>query len=277
MAVVKAKKLTHSYDEHHTKYHSLQEINLTLSKGEYVVLLGCNGCGKSTLVKHFNVLLPVQSGELTVVGWDAKDGTNVWKIRRKCGMVFQNPDNQFVSSVVAEDIAFGLQNYDVPKAEIQTKIKEVLSLVGMSGYENKAPHLLSGGQKQRIAIAGVLALDPDIMIFDEATAMLDPEGRQDVLATIQRLHKEEKKTVIMITHYIEEAVFADRIVLMHRGRIIADGTPRAVLTDVDLLADAGIMPTIATRAYIDLLKCGVSLPLCPLTEDELVEQLCRLQ
>lgn len=277
MTVVEAKKLAHSYDEHHTKCRSLQGIDLTISKGEYVVLLGCNGCGKSTLVKHFNVLLPAQSGELTVVGWDAKDGANVWKIRRKCGMVFQNPDNQFVSSVVVEDIAFGLHNYDVAEEEIQAKIKEVLSLVGMSGYENKAPHLLSGGQKQRIAIAGVLALDPDIMIFDEATAMLDPEGRRDVLATIQRLHKEANKTVIMITHYIEEAVFADRILLMNKGRIIADGTPRAVLTDVDLLTDAGIMPTIAARAYMDLLKCGVSLPSCPLTEGELVEQLCRLQ
>ncbi|MGE4354589.1 MAG: ATP-binding cassette domain-containing protein, partial [Oscillospiraceae bacterium] len=203
MDIVEVKNLAHAYDDVTGEKRALNGITLTIRRGELVAVLGHNGCGKSTLARHINALLPVQSGELTVAGLNAKNAVNLWKTRRACGMVFQNPDNQFVSSVVEEDIAFGLENYDTPENEISEKVKRALSLVGMAGYEKKSPQMLSGGQKQRIAIAGVLAVDPDIIIFDEATSMLDPEGRQEGLATIRRLHDEAHNTFIMMSHFID--------------------------------------------------------------------------
>jgi energy-coupling factor transport system ATP-binding protein len=191
-------------------------------------------------------------------------------------MVFQDPNNQFVSSVVEEDIAFGLENYDTLADEIPEKVARALAIVGMAGSEKKSPHMLSGGQKQRIAIAGVLAIDPDIIIFDEATAMLDPEGRQEVLATIRRLHDEEHKTIIMISHYVEAAVFADRVVLFRNGKLLAEGAPREILTDPELMHSAGLTPPLAVRVYYDLKAAGVTLSTCPLTNEELVEALCPL-
>ena len=190
--------------------------SLNVAPGEFVAVLGHNVCGKSTLVKHFNALLPLQHGTLTVDGMDAADPANRWALRRKVGMVFQNPDNQFVSTIVGEDVAFGLENYGVPEAEIPARVAAALAAVDMVGYENRATHTLSGGQKQRVALAGVLALSPDILVFDEATAMLDPDGRQEVLRTIHRLHAQQHKTVVMITHYIEEAIDADRVYLSAR-------------------------------------------------------------
>lgn len=276
MEAITAKELSFSYEHEESQDRALEAIRLSISAGEFVALIGNNGSGKSTLAKHFNVLLPVQKGELTVAGLDAKLEENTWDIRRKCGMVFQNPDNQFVSSVVEEDIAFGLENFGVEQADIPGKVAAALALVHMPGFETCAPHMLSGGQKQRLAIAGVLAVEPDIIVFDEATAMLDPEGRRQVMETIGHLHKNEHKTVIMITHYIEEAAAADRVFLMGGGRLLAQGTPREILSDKALLDAAGLTSTFAVRMYWQLKAQGVVLPECPITNEELVEQLCRL-
>lgn len=276
MDAVKAADIIYSYDGQAAEHRALDKITLTVRRGEFVALLGHNGSGKTTFAKHINVLLPLQSGELTVAGLNAAEEANIWAIRKACGMVFQNPDNQFVSSVVEEDIAFGLENYDTPVDEIPQNVKKALSLVGMEGYEKMSPHMLSGGQKQRVAIAGVFAVDPDIIIFDEATAMLDPNGRREVLDTARRLHDCAQKTVIMISHYVEEAVYADRVVLMHDGKILAEGPPREMLTDTDLMRRTGLLPAMPVRAYYDLKDAGIILPECPLTEEELVESLCRL-
>jgi len=256
---------------------SLNGAQLHVAPGEFVAVLGHNGCGKSTLVKHFNALLPLQHGTLTVDGMDAADPANRWALRRKVGMVFQNPDNQFVSTIVGEDVAFGLENYGVPEDEIPARVAAALAAVYMAGYENRATHTLSGGQKQRVALAGVLALSPDILVFDEATAMLDPDGRQEVLRTIHRLHKEQHKTVVMITHYIEEAIGADRVYLIHNGKMIADGTAREMLTQPELLAAAGLTPPMPVQMYYDLKQAGIVLARCPLTLEELAEELCRSQ
>ena len=277
MGIIEACNLIHSYEYAGSENHSLDGISLTVDEGEFIALLGHNGCGKSTLAKHINALLNVQGGELTIAGLDARNEVNIWKIRRECGMVFQNPDNQFVSSVVAEDIAFGLENYGTPDREIQGKVKKALAAVGLPGFERKSPHMLSGGQKQRVAIAGVLAIDPDIIIFDEATAMLDPEGRQEVLSTIRRLHDEEHRTIIMISHYVEEAVFADRVILLQNGQVLAEGPPYDVLTNPNLLYRTGLTPHTAIRAYYDLQDAGIVLPFCPLTNEELVEAICQLK
>ena len=274
MDIIEASNLTYSYDYEGSKNRAIENISLLIRRGEWVAILGRNGCGKTTFVKHINALLQVQQGKLTVVGLDARRSVNIWNIRKDCGMVFQDPNNQFVSSVIAEDIAFGLENYGTPADEIPAKVAKALDVVGMAGFKAKSPHMLSGGQKQRIAIAGVLAVDPDVIIFDEATAMLDPEGRQEVLATIRRLHDEEQKTILMISHYIEEAIFADRVLLFHDGRLFAEGTPRETLTDQALLRQAGLTPPLAVRAYYDLQAAGVALPTCPLTSEELVEALC---
>lgn len=256
---------------------SLNGAQLYAAPGEFVAVLGHNGCGKSTLVKHFNALLPLQHGTLTVDGMDAADPANRWALRRKVGMVFQNPDNQFVSTIVGEDVAFGLENYGVPEDEIPARVAAALAAVDMAGYENRVTHTLSGGQKQRVALAGVLALSPDILVFDEATAMLDPDGRQEVLRTIHRLHKEQHKTVVMITHYIEEAIGADRVYLIHNGKMIADGTAREMLTQPELLAAAGLTPPMPVQMYHDLKQAGITLARCPLTLEELAEELCRSQ
>ncbi len=272
--MVRADKLTYSYRFAGSKHKTLDEFSLTVHSGELVALLGHNGCGKTTFARHCNALLPLQEGTLTVAGLDASQNANLWQIRQSCGMVFQNPDNQFVSSVVEEDIAFGLRNFGTPEEEIPQRIREALETVGMAGYELRSPHLLSGGQKQRIAIAGVLAVKPDILILDEVTAMLDPQGRREVLDTVQRLRR-KGTTILMISHYIEEAVNADRVALVHDGQLLAHGTPREMLTDLELLKRTGLTPPAAVRAYYDLKAAGVCLNRCPLSGEELVEELCR--
>lgn len=275
MNIIDAKNLTHSYEFEGSSCRSLDNLSMQVKKGEFVAILGHNGCGKSTLARHINALIKVQQGELIVAGLDAGNNVNVWNIRKNCGMVFQNPDNQFVSSIVEEDIAFGLRNFGFHRKEIPKRISEALKAVGMEGFEKRSPQLLSGGQKQRIAIAGVLAVNPDIMIFDEATAMLDPEGRREVLDVISRLHK-QGKTIIMISHYIEEAISADRVILVHDGQVLGEGVPRDVFKDLELLARTGLNPPLAVQAYYDLKKDGIELPVCPLTNGELVEELCQL-
>ena len=272
--IVKAENITYSYEFDGSEEKALDDLSLCIREGEFIAILGHNGCGKTTLARHINGLLEMQGGELTVASLDARQRVNVWKIREKVGMVFQNPDNQFVSSVIEEDLAFGPRNFGVPEDEIPERIGYALAAVGMSGFEKKSPHLLSGGQKQRIAIAGVLAIGPDIMIFDEVTAMLDPEGRKEVLSAIDGLHK-AGKTIILISHYIEEAVNADCVVLMHDGRILGEGSPRTILTDLDLLRETGLTPPMTVRLYYDLKEKGLELPFCPLSGKELVEALCR--
>ena len=274
--VIHGSDISFSYDFDGCLSSALTDVDIEIQKGEMVAVLGHNGSGKSTLAKHFNALLPLQAGKLTVAGIDAGDEDEIWRLRRLCGMVFQNPDNQFVSSVIEEDVAFGLENYEVPRDLIPGKVKDALKLVGMDGYEKRSPHTISGGQKQRVALAGVLALDPDIIIFDEVTAMLDPEGRAEILGEIHRLHREMGKTIVMITHYVEEAIAADRIYLMQNGRVIGSGTPREVLTDSELMKQACLTPPIPVRIYYDLKAAGVELSTCPLTNEELVDEVCRL-
>ena len=275
MKAVEAENLIFSYVSPNSKTKSLSDISLTIEKGEFVAVLGENGSGKTTLARHFNALLPVQSGKLIVAELDASDKSKVWEIRKNCGMVFQNPDNQFVSSLVEEDVAFAPRNFGVSENEIPKRVKNALETVGLAGFEKRSSHMLSGGQKQRVAIAGVLSCKPDIIIFDEATAMLDPEGRREVLKTIRTLHN-LGHTIIMISHYVEEAVSADRIILIKNGRIVADGKPKEVLTDLSLLHTAGLEPPVAVKAYNDLKKRGITLSECPLTNEELVGELCKL-
>ncbi len=274
--MIDAKNIKFSYDLDDGKHRSLNGADFHVEKGELAVILGHNGCGKSTLMKHLNGLLELQSGELTVNGIDASNPDDVWKLRRCVGIVFQNPDNQFVSSVVEEDVAFGLENYEVPREEIAERVSAALKAVGMEGFEKRSPHMLSGGQKQRVALAGVLALDPEILIFDEATSMLDPQGRAEVLNTVKRLH-EAGKTIVMVTHYIEEASFADTVWFMHDGVILAHGTPREMLTNPQLLADTGLDAPLSVKLYHDLLDAGMKLDHCPLTIDEAAEEICRLK
>lgn len=269
-----AKAIRYRYDN--DTGFALNIADFTVQAGEFVAVLGHNGSGKSTLVKMLNMLLPLQEGELIVAGMDAADAKNVRDIRRKVGMVFQNPDSQFISSIVEEDVSFGLENYGIPRPKIKERVQYALKAVGMKGFEKHSPHMLSGGQKQRIAIAGVLAMDPDIIIFDESTAMLDPEGRNEVMDTIAYLNKTEGKTVILITHYIEEAVGADRIYIMKNGQMIAHGTTEDVLTDTQTLYEAGLAPTLPVRLYYDLKKSGITLDTCPVADEKLVEELCRL-
>jgi energy-coupling factor transport system ATP-binding protein len=274
MTIIEGKNIRYTYEG--SPAAALDGVDFEVGCGEFVVILGRNGCGKSTLVKHCNALLPLQGGELTVAGLDAGDENNVWRLRRECGMVFQNPDNQFVSSLVEEDIAFGLENYGTPRNEISERVSDALRLVGMEGFERRSPHLLSGGQKQRVALAGVLAADPAIVVFDEATAMLDPAGRREILQLIRRLHEQEHRTVVMITHNVEEALYADRVYLMRGGRMLAGGEPRAILTDDALMREAGLVPPLPVRLYHGLRESGIRLKRCPLTDEELVEELCRL-
>lgn len=268
--------ITFSYEYEGSENCALRDVELHIHAGEFAVLLGKNGSGKSTLCRHINALLPLQSGALQVAGIDAGDPSQIWRLRRKVGMVFQNPDNQFVSSVLEEDVAFGLENYQTPREELPRRVDEALQAVGLVGFGKRALHTLSGGQKQRAALAGVLALTPEILVFDEATAMLDPQGRQEILSAMHRLHR-QGATILMVTHYVEEAVDADRVFLMADGSILANGTPQQVLTDSALLRQAGLLPTTAVQLYEDLKRAGIVLPHCPLTDEALAEEVCQFQ
>ena len=271
-AIIQAENLSHSYVFSGHRHTALDGLSVSIHPGELTAVLGRNGSGKTTFIRHINVLLETQSGELTVASLDAKNRANVWKIREKTGMVFQNPENQFVSSIVEEDLAFGPRNFGVSEEEIPERVREALVMVGMSGFEKRAPQFLSGGQKQRIAIAGVLACAPDILIFDEVTAMLDPQGKADVLGVIGSLH-DAGRTILMVTHAVEEAVSADRVLLMDAGKIIGDGAPREILTDTALLRQAGLEAPLPVRLYEDLTAQGVQMRFCPLTLEEFAEAL----
>ena len=279
--MIKGSRLGFSYFWDGESIPVFEQANIELKEGEWTAILGCNGCGKSTLVRLMNGLLPLQNGNLSVNGINAGNHANKWELCKICGMVFQNPDNQFVSSVLEEDIAFGLENAQVPEREVTSKVKAALELVGLEGYEKRSPSSLSVGQKQRAALAGVLALNPEILIFDEATSMLDPKGRREVLAEMKKL-RDCGKTVVMITHDVEEAVLADQVILMGRpngqkdpNTVLAQGSVREILTDSRLLIQAGIVPPMAVRMYEDLKLAGIELNRCPLTKEELAEALCR--
>ena len=277
MAMLRAEDVRFDYVyENEAPQIVLQGVNLTIEKGSFVALLGHNGCGKSTLAKHFNALLLPTGGRVLVEDLDTATEENTYPIRRRVGMVLQNPDNQLVSTIVEEDVAFGPENLGLPPAEIRTRVDEALAAVDMTAYKDHAPHKLSGGQKQRIAIAGVLAMHPDCLILDEPTAMLDPRGRQEVLDTVCRLNKEQGMTVVLITHYMEEAALADRVVVMDEGVVQADGTPRAVFAQGDMLKDLGLDVPQPTALCALLRRHGVDVPADVLTPEECAEALLKL-
>ncbi len=245
-----------------------ENLSVTVDRGSFTAVIGPNGCGKSTLAKHFNGILLPSGGRVLVSGMDTSDENLLLEIRRTVGMVFQNPDNQIVSNVVEEDVAFAPENLGVPTAEIRSRVDDALKTVGMYEYREHAPHLLSGGQKQRIAIAGVLAMQPTCIVLDEPTAMLDPRGREEVIETVSRLNRERGITVVLITHHMSEAVNADRVIVMHEGGILLDGSPREVFTQVQTLREAGLDVPQTTELLYELKNLGWDVPLDALSEAE---------
>ena len=266
-AIIETKSLTFSYpaDEGEEPVLVLKGVDLAIEKGSFVVVLGHNGSGKSTLAKTFNGILLPCGGRVYVAGMDTQDENQLLAIRSTVGMVFQNPDNQIVANVVEEDVAFAPENLGVPSQEIRRRVDDALAAVGMSEFVRHAPHLLSGGQKQRIAIAGVLAMEPACIVLDEATAMLDPVGRREVLSAVHRLNREKGITVVLITHHMNEAEDADRVVVMDDGKVALDGTPREVFTQVDALRSMGLTVPDTVDLLDRLRKDGLDVPLTALT------------
>jgi len=250
-----------------------QDMNLTVEEGTFVAILGTNGCGKSTLAKHFNSILLPCGGKVWISGMDTSDENKLIPIRRNVGMVFQNPDNQIVATVVEEDVAFGPENLGIASPEIRHRVGQALAQVGMSKYALHAPHLLSGGQKQRIAIAGVIAMAPKCIVLDEPTAMLDPRGRSEVMQTITKLNREKKITVVLITHHMDEAAQCDRVVVMHKGKVAADGTPKDVFSKVELMHELGLAAPETVELCYELNQLGFYLPLDRLDEKECAQAL----
>ena len=253
-----------------------EDMNLKIEEGTFVAILGTNGCGKSTLAKHFNSILLPTGGHVYVCGIDTANEERILQVRRNVGMVFQNPDNQIVANVVEEDVAFGPENLGISSPEIRHRVDKALKQVGMYEYREHAPHLLSGGQKQRIAIAGVIAMEPKCIVLDEPTAMLDPRGRREVVETIGRLNKEKGITVILITHHMDEAAKADRVVVMHKGSVAADGTPEEVFSQVELLHNIGLAAPESVELCWELNKQGFDLPLDKLEPEKCAQTLANL-
>lgn len=250
-----------------------EDLDLSIDEGTFVAILGTNGCGKSTLAKHFNSILLPSGGKVYVCGLDTSDLDRVMAVRRNVGMVFQNPDNQIVANVVEEDVAFGPENLGIASPEIRRRVDNALKQVGMYHYREHAPHLLSGGQKQRIAIAGVIAMEPRCIVLDEPTAMLDPKGRKDVMDTVKRLNREKGITVVLITHHMDEAAQADRVVVLHKGKVTADGTPREVFSQAALLHDIGLAAPESVELCWKLNQEGFQLPLTKLDPKECAQAL----
>ncbi len=250
---------------------AVKDVSLEIKKGEFLCILGHNGSGKSTMAKMMNGLLFPTSGQVTVMGINTRDEDKIWDVRSKAGMVFQNPDNQIVATIVEEDVAFGPENLGIPPGEIRRRVDEALEIVEMREYKKHAPHLLSGGQKQRVAIAGILAMNPDCIIFDEPTAMLDPNGRIEVMETIKKLNEVEGKTIVLITHYMEETVDADRIIVMNKGEIALQGTPREVFSQVDKVKGLGLDVPQVTELVYELIKEGINIKYDVLSVEELVD------
>ncbi|WP_024615625.1 energy-coupling factor transporter ATPase [Clostridium sp. Ade.TY] len=277
--MIKCENLVFKYTSHEEgiEKYAINGVDLTVKKGEFLVVLGHNGSGKSTLAKHMNALLLPTNGVIYVDGINTKDEDKVWDVRAKAGMVFQNPDNQMVATIVEEDVAFGPENLGVDPKEIRKRVDESLEKVGMSEYKRHAPHLLSGGQKQRVAIAGILAMQPECIIFDEPTAMLDPSGRKEVINNIKEINKEYGITIVLITHYMDEAAEADRIVVMDDGKLIMGGTPKEVFSQVELMKKIGLDVPQVTELSYELSKEGIDLDSKIINVDEMVDALCQLK
>ena len=268
--------VTHIYQSGEAEGHeALREVTLSIAAGEFVAVLGANGSGKSTLARHLNALLLPTEGMCLVRGWDTKDEERRWDIRQEVSMVFQNPDNQLIAAVVADDVAFGPENLGVPPAEIRRRVADALALVGMEDYAQAAPHLLSGGQKQRIAIAGAIAMQTHALVLDEPTAMLDPRGRSEVLSAVEKLHDEQGMTIVYITHFMEEAIAADRIVLMEAGQVVMDGTPREIFSQTERVRALGLDVPLAADLAARLRRGGRELPQDIVTDEELLHCLSR--
>ena len=278
MAVmIETKDLTYTYPapEGETNPPALRGVSVTIEKGSFTVVLGHNGSGKSTFAKHLNAVLLPCGGAVYVEGMDTCDERMLLEIRRRTGMVFQNPDNQIVANVVEEDVAFGPENLGVPTAEIRRRVDDALAAVGMEQFARHAPHLLSGGQKQRIAIAGILAMEPECIVLDEATAMLDPAGRREVIDTVRRLNRERGITVVLITHHMAEAESADRVIVMNDGQVAMDGAPHDVFAQVDRLHELGLAAPDTVELLHLLREAGMDVPLTGLTVDECADTICR--
>ncbi len=276
MKIIRTEKLEFEYDAEGGREPVLKDLDLEIEEGSFVAVLGHNGSGKSTLAKHMNAILLPTGGKVYVSGIDTSDEDRLLEIRRTVGMVFQNPDNQIVANVVEDDVAFGPENVGIPTEEIRVRVDEALKAVGMYEYRNHAPHLLSGGQKQRVAIAGIIAMRPRCIVLDEPTAMLDPSGRREVLDTVHRLNRENGITVVLITHHMDECIHADRLIVMADGKIIADGSPREVFPQVELLRGTGMdVPATVGLAW-ELRKAGFNMPLDALSPEECAEALYRV-
>lgn len=282
MGIIKADDLVFDYirrDEEgnvENVTEAVGHVSLDVEQGQFIAILGHNGSGKSTLAKHINAILKPTEGEMTVDGMSTSEEDNVWSVRQTAGMVFQNPDNQIVATIVEEDVAFGPENLGVPTDEIWERVNKALESVNMTMYRGYSPNKLSGEQKQRVAIAGVLAMKPKCIVLDEATAMLDPLGRKEVMSAIIELNKVEKITVILITHYMDEAVLADKIFVMDKGKIAMEGTPRQVFSHVEEIRKLRLDVPAATAMAYELRKAGYNVPKDILTRDELVEAVCQL-
>lgn len=282
MGIIKADDLVFDYirrDEEgnvENVTEAVDHVSLDVEQGQFIAILGHNGSGKSTLAKHINAILKPTEGEMTVDGMSTSEEDNVWSVRQTAGMVFQNPDNQIVATIVEEDVAFGPENLGVPTDEIWERVNKALESVNMTMYRGYSPNKLSGGQKQRVAIAGILAMKPKCIVLDEATAMLDPLGRKEVMSAIIELNKVEKITVILITHYMDEAVLADKIFVMDKGKIAMEGTPRQVFSHVEEIRELRLDVPAATAMAYELRKAGYNIPKDILTRDELVEAVCQL-
>ena len=268
------------FDNVHFKYpgsekETLRGISLSIEEGTFVAVLGRNGSGKSSLAKHMNAILLPSSGKVTVCGMDTADEDRILDIRRNVGMVFQNPDNQIVANVVEDDVAFAPENLGVPSDQIRRRVDDALTLVDMFNFKTHAPHLLSGGQKQRVAIAGVLAMRPKIIVLDEPTAMLDPQGRRDVISTVTALCRENGMTVILITHHMDECVNADRVIVMADGSVVKDGTPQSVFSDVDTMEKHGLSAPETVKILYDLNRSGFSFPLTTLDVQTCAEKIAE--
>lgn len=283
MGIIKAAKLVYDYvtrndhDEIEEVIHAVAGVDIDVEAGQFIAILGHNGSGKSTLAKHLNALLVPTGGTLWVKDMDTKDPENVWPVRQAAGMVFQNPDNQIIASLVEEDVGFGPENIGVPTDEIWQRVEQSLSAVGMLEYRHHSPNKLSGGQKQRVAIAGVMAMEPECIVLDEPTAMLDPNGRKEVIATIRELNREKQMTVILITHYMDEVVHADKIYVMDDGKVVMEGTPKEIFSQVDALKELRLDVPQVTELAFELKKAGLDLPDGILTIEEFVESMAKLK
>ncbi|ADY55635.1 Polyamine-transporting ATPase [Syntrophobotulus glycolicus DSM 8271] len=274
--IIRIENLVFEYiGEEENNLRAIDNVSIDIKKGEFVAILGQNGSGKSTIARNMNALLLPSGGKVYVKGLDITNRSKLWEIRQAAGMVFQDPTSQLVSTCVEDDVAFGPENLGIKPSEIRERVNEALKLVNMENHKKRAPQLLSGGQKQKVAIAGVIAMKPDCIIFDESTAMLDPQGKKDVMNIITKLNKEEGITVVLITHFMDEAVLADRLIIMDRGTVQLDGTPKDIFTQVDKVKEFGLEIPLAAELTQRLHKRGVNIPADIISIDEMVNFLCQ--